>query len=236
MHRAIALHAVLSTRYLASCTKNGTFAFAMLSSAIREASTSKEKPLMFRLSVLLLIGNIGSLLTDILAFDEETEEPASYFFSTPTDPSFVRRKALMRFASKHVVATALALVVHYSLTAVKILHRFVRWRLASLPPATYALSAAPSLRRHGHDQLPLATQSNPSSPCGTFCAASKVLVAHDAFRRRRRRCWRRRLRCDVKVVAIVVPRVADKSINQPKLSPLCKRCKCWIWLVVLHVL
>ena len=38
----------------------------------------------------------------------------------------------MRFATKHVVATLLALAVFYVLTALHVLYTFVRWRFADL--------------------------------------------------------------------------------------------------------
>ena len=52
----------------------------------------------------------------------------------------------MRFATEHVVATLLALLVHYIFTGLNILLSFVRWRFASLPPAKASAGGASRLR------------------------------------------------------------------------------------------
>jgi len=119
----------------------GTFAFAVLSSAVREACTSKERPIMFRLSVLLLVANIACILSDTLALDEmKSSAPVANSSGFLT---LIRRspKPAMRFATKHVVATLLALAVFYLLTALHVFYTFVRWRLASLHPTIEGATA-----------------------------------------------------------------------------------------------
>lgn len=151
----------------------GTFALSFLISAIREAATTKERPIMFRLSALLLIANIVCLLSDMLAFDEidmpsATSSPRRFFIfrrqsAVPEQP----KKSNMRFATEHVVATLLALLVHYIFTGLNILLSFVRWRFASLPPAKASAGGASRLRvlipyaniGSGHKMAALALQA-----------------------------------------------------------------------------
>ena len=83
----------------------GAFAFAVLSSAVREANTSKERPMMFRLSVLLLVANLACHLSN--AFESSAEPTTTLGFLYPQP----RTRSVMRFATKHVVATLLALAV-----------------------------------------------------------------------------------------------------------------------------
>ena len=104
----------------------GAFAFAVLSSAVREANTSKERPMMFRLSVLLLVANLACHLSN--AFESSAEPTTTLGFLYPQP----RTRSVMRFATKHVVATLLALAVFYVLTALHVLYTFVRWRFADL--------------------------------------------------------------------------------------------------------
>ena len=119
----------------------GSFALSFFYSAVREAFTTREKPIMFRLTALLFVANLTCLLSDTLALDElsAADEGAAakasrFHFGRRTARHVAAPPRPWRFATKHVVATLLALVIHYSITGLKILLNFVSWRLASLPP------------------------------------------------------------------------------------------------------